>query len=157
MLENGAAFLFRDCSHDVQDETIGFRHIRRRYLYTRLKQVLDESDVAGEAIQLGDQKRRAERLASTKARASCGLLKFPDQELFRGVATPYLKNLLSEGLLEDAADYLHLTQGQVGLIVRMVNTFIPHLMDSGASPLEQHVEEIREKCPPEQKMTLTNG
>ena len=51
------------------------------------------------------------------------VVNFPYAEPFRGVATPYLRNVLSdrqlEGLLDEAEHYLHLTQGQVVQIALM--------------------------------------
>ena len=48
------------------------------------------------------------------------MVKYPALEPFRGVATPYLRNVLNdrqlEGLLDNAEHYLHLTQGQAAQI-----------------------------------------
>ena len=48
------------------------------------------------------------------------IVKFPSLEPFRGVATPYLRDVLTdrqlEGLLDEAEHYLHLTQGQAAQI-----------------------------------------
>ena len=50
------------------------------------------------------------------------VVNFPHAEPFRGLATPYLRNVLSdrqlEGLLDEAEHYLHLTQGQAAYLAQ---------------------------------------
>ena len=51
------------------------------------------------------------------------VIKYPGEERFKGVITPYLRNLLDEAqqaeLLDRKDHYLHLKQREVALIAQM--------------------------------------